>query len=307
MADTKYGHWVKSFPAFKDYGHGSYRQATEANGEFLGYDLNIRYGTFYNSGVIQPEAQVCDYDQVMVWMGTYTIDLGYLGAEIDFCMGEEKEKHRITTSTAVSIPKGTPYGPIRIGAMDDRFILMTISLAPEVSSKPVAVGTPEGPYASWRAAKYSEYLGHGLAFTRNGPWHYGPNNPDTHCGAITNINGVGFDFNMSYESMNKAPYAFSPIPDKPHVHPYTEFLVFIGCDCNDLSELPADVELCMGDEMETHRINTPTVAIQPKGHPHIPLRVFSQTKNWIFIVLRPWGHGGDIFSGGEATARPDRR
>ncbi len=305
MVATKYGHLVKSIPAFKDYGAASLRQATAMNAEFLGYDLVVRYGTFFNSGEIEPfQTQVCDYDQVMVWMGTNTIDLGYLGAEIDYCIGEEKEKHRITTSTAVRIPKGLAHGPARIGSMDDRFILMTISMTAKTDAKAVALDTLEGPYASWRQAKYTKHLGHGLAFTRNGPWHYGPNNPDTHDGAITTVDGIGFDFNMSYESMNRAPYRFAPIPDKPHVHPYTEFLVFLGCDCNDLSLFPAEVELCMGKEMETHLITKPTIAVQPQGFPHIPLRVLRQDRPWIFMVIRPWGHGIEVAPGSSAIALP---
>ncbi len=307
MAQTKYGHFAKTIPPFKDYGPGSYRQGTEMNGKFFGYDLNLRYGTFYNSGRQLPyQTQVCDYDQIMIFMGTNTYDLGYLGAQIDFCIGEDKEKHRITTSQAVSIPKGLPYGPITIGPMEDRFILMQVAIAPTVKVKPVLKDKPEGPYATWKFSKYSENFEE-LAYIRNGPWHYGPLNPDTNDGYITNINAKGFEYNMSYESMNKAPYRFTPAPDKPHVHPYTEFLIFIGCDCNNLNEFPAEVEACWGDEMEAHLITKPTVAIQPKGTPHCPVRVLKQTKPWIFIVLRPWGHGGDIFSGGDATAQTDRR
>jgi hypothetical protein len=291
MAQMKYGHLVKGIPSFKDYGQGSYRQGTEMDGKFLGYDLNIKYGTFYNSGNLEPfRTQVCDYDQVMIWIGTNTYDLGYLGAQVDFCIGEEKERHRITTATAVFIPAGTPYYPVSIGPMDARFILLTISMAPKVKARQIDSDKPVGPYASWRGSKYRDNFKE-LAFIRNGPWHYGPKNPDTHGGAIADIDATGFTFNMSYESMNKAPYRFAPEPDKPHVHPYTEFLVFIGCDCNDLSEFPAEAELCMGKEMERHLITKPTIAIQPKGHPHIPLRIFKQTKPWIFMVLRPWGHG----------------
>jgi hypothetical protein len=307
MAQLKFTHLVKTIPAFKDHGPGAYRQSTEMNGKFFGYDLNVRYGTFFNSGKFLPyQTQVADYDQAMIWMGTHTYDMGYLGAQVDFCIGEDKEKHRITTSTAVFIPKGVPYGPITVGPMEDRFILMQVALAGEVKTKPVLEDKPEGPYATWRFSKYSPNFEE-LAFIRNGPWHYGPLNPDTHDGAITNIDAKGFEYNMSYESMNKAPYRFSPEPDKPHVHPYTEFLMFLGCDCNDLSELPAQVENCMGEEMEIHNVTKPTVAIQPKGHPHIPVRVLKQSKPWIFIVLRPWGHGGDLFSGGDATAREDRK
>jgi hypothetical protein len=295
MAETKYGHLVKAIPEFKDYGYGNLRQVTEMDADFLGYELNISYGTYYTAGPIEShETQVCDYDQVQLFIGADTYDLGYLGAQIDYCLGEEKEKYRITTSTAVRIPKGVPFGPARIGPMDDNFIRMTIAVTSKVGGKVVAQDTPEGPYAAGFGGKYARYIGHGLAFTRNGPWHYGPNNPDTHDGAITDINGIDFEFNMSYESINRAPYRFSPVPDKPHVHPYTEFLVFMGCDCDDLSYFPAEVELCMGEEMEVHEITQPTIAIQPKGHPHIPLRVLRQDEPWIFMVLRPWGHGPQV-------------
>jgi hypothetical protein len=183
---------------------------------------------------------------------------------------------------------------------------MNVSMTAKMDIKTVSAEPPNIPYADWRGTKYHDNVAE-LGFERNGPWHYGPKNPDTNGGYITNINARGFEYNMSYESMNIAPYRFTPEPDKPHVHPYTEFLMFIGCDCNDLNEFPAEVEVCYGDEMEVHKLTQPTVAIQPKGVPHCPVRVLKQSKPWIFIVLRPWGHGGDVYSGGEATAREGRR
>jgi hypothetical protein len=288
---TKYGHWIKPIPAFKDFGQGSYRQGVEMDREFFGFDLNVRMGAFYNSGKLEPfQTQVCDYDQMMIWMGTDTDDFGLLGGQVEFCIGEEKDRHIISTATAVSIPKGLPHMPMTIGPMDRRFIQMTISMTSEVKAEPTLTDKPIGQFAPWLFSKYSKNVAE-LAFKRNGPWHYGPKNPDTNGGYITDIEAVGFDFNMSYESMKKAPYRFTPEPDKPHVHPYTEFLVLMGCDCNNLNEFPAEVELCMGEEMETHLITKPTVAIQPKGHPHCPVRVLKQSKPWIFMVLRPWGWG----------------
>ena len=297
MVKTKYGHLIKSF-SFKDNGPGSCRQGTEMNGEFLGYDLNIQYGAYWSAGRIGPDnnAEKHDFDQVMVFMGTDTYDMGYLGAEVEFYIGKEKEIHMITTATAVAIPKGTPHLPANIGRMDDRFILMTISLAPELQATPVTVDNKPGQQAAFMRSIYRENVQH-LAFTRNGPWHYGPLNQDTHEGAITDIRGKDFEFHMSYESMNKAPYRFGPIPDKPHVHPYTEFLLFIGADCDDLSDLGAECEMYMGKEMEKHIITAPSVAIQPKGVAHCPLIVTKQDKPWIFAVLRPWGHGGKGRSG----------
>ncbi|MBN2038922.1 MAG: hypothetical protein JW864_02705 [Spirochaetes bacterium] len=307
MAKTKYGHWIKPIPPFKDYGQGNFRQGTEMGKDFFGYDFNVKIGTFYNSGILQPEqTQVCDYDQMMIWIGTDTDDIGLLGGQVEFCLGDEKERTRITTATAVSIPKGMPHFPVTVGPVDKRFILMTLSMTAEVKSKTVLEDKPVGPYSPWLFGTYSKYIKE-CAFKRNGPWHYGPENPDTNGGHITDIDGVGFDFNMSYESMKKAPYRFTPFPDKPHVHPYTEFLVFTGCDCDNLNEFPAEVEICMGEEMETHLVTQPTIAIQPKGFPHCPVRVLKQSKPWMFMVLRPWGQGGDVYSGGEETARDDLR
>jgi hypothetical protein len=298
MAKPKYGHLIKNF-SFKDYGPGDFRQGTKMAGDFFGYDVCMEYGTFYAAGRMSKtpnQAVAHDYDKVMIWMGTDTYDMGYLGAEVELCLGEEKEKHMITTATAVAVPKGTPYLPADITRMDDRFIFMTISLAPETKATPVTLDDRLPQPADFMRSKFRENVQH-LAFTRNGPWHYGPLNADTHDGAITDIHGKDFEFHMSYESMNRAPYRFGPIPDKPHVHPYTEFLLFMGADCDDLSDLGAEVEMYMGKEMEKHVITTPSVAIQPKGHAHCPLIVNKQDKPWIFAVVRPWGHGGRGKSG----------
>ena len=293
MAATKYGHLIKNFK-FEDYGTGVYRQGAEMNGDILGYDINIQYGACWSAGKMgsEPrEAEVHDFDQVMAWIGTDTYDEGYLGAEVEYYMGEEKEAHMITTATAVAVPKGTPHMPATIHRMDDRFIYMTVSMARELTATPFPLGDKPALHPGLLDSKYRENIQH-LAFTRNGPWHYGWLNQDTHEGSITEITGNGFDFHMSYESMNKAPYHFGPVPDKPHVHPYTEFLLFMGADCDDLSDLGAECELYMGKEMEKHVITTPTIAIQPKGHPHCSLIVNGQDKPWYFGVIRPWGHEG---------------
>ena len=291
---TKYGHLIKSL-AFKDYGPGLCRQGTEMNGDFLGYDVNIQYGDYWYDGKMGKapyDAEVHDFDQVMIFMGLDTYDEGYLGAEVDLSLGgEERESHLITTATAVAVPKGLAHMPAAIQRMDDRFIYMTVSLARELTARPVKLGDKPPKQAGFMRSKYSENVQH-LAFTRNGPYHYGPLNPDTHDGAITDIRGKDFEFHMSYESMNRAPYRFGPVPDKPHVHPYTEFLLFMGADPDDLSVLPAEVEVYMGKEMEKHVVTTPTVAIQPAGQAHCPVIVTRQDSPWIFAVVRPWGHTG---------------
>lgn len=298
MAGTKYGHYMQPL-TFRDYGPGLCRQGTEMDGELLGYDVNIQYGAYWSAGKTgSPPGKPVkhDYDQVMIFMGADCYDMGYLGAEVELIIGEEKEKHMITTATAVALPKGTPYVPGEITRMDDRIIYMTVALAPKQKAIPATLSDDPPKPAQFMRSIYRENV-QPLAFTRNGPWHYGPLNPDTHEGAITDIHGKDFEFHMSYESMNKAPYRFGPVPDKPHVHPYTEFLLFMSADTYDLSYLGAEIEVYMGKEMEKHVVTTPTVAIQPKGHPHCPVIVNKQERPWIFAVVRPWGHTGEGPSG----------
>lgn len=297
MAETKYGHLMKNF-TFQDYGPGDYRQGTKMDGKFFGFDMCLEYGTYWAAGKVGKapyDSEKHDFNQVMIWMGANTYDLGYLGAEVEMIIGEEMEQQMITTATAIAIPKGLQHLPVNIARMENRFISMTVSVTPEMKS--TTVQSDKSP--TWPVGfqdHYRENVQH-LAFGRNGPWHYGPRNADTSGGAITDIKSKGFNFNMSYESMNKAPYRFGPIPDKPHVHPYTEFLLFMGADCNDLSYLGAEVEMYMGKEMEKHVVTQPCVAIQPKGHPHCPLIVNKQEKPWIFAVVRPLGHEGEGPSG----------
>lgn len=291
MAKTKYGEQVKTL-TFGE-GDGFYRQVAEMNGEFLGYDVHMEYGAYCAAGKMgkDPDQTVKhDYDKVMLWIGTDMSDLGELGAEVELILGEEGEKHMIGSSQIAFIPAGMPHFPAKITRMDRRFIFMTISLAGEVKSAPVKMKKIATEPAGWMDAKHRDKILH-VPFERKGVWHYGPLNPDDAGGAIANINGKDFVFNMSYESIRKAPYRFGPIPDKPHVHPYTEFLLFMGVDCNDLTELGGEAEMYMGKEMEKHIINKPTIVVQPKGFPHCPLVITKVDKPFIFAVIRPWGHG----------------
>ena len=111
MAQLKYAHLMKTIPPFKNYGPGSYRQGTEMNGKFLGYDLNIRYGTFYNSGNFLPyQTQVCDYDQMMMFAHITA------GSPHTMVMTVASTVHRPIVSQADKIVKiGVPLNMSRTG------------------------------------------------------------------------------------------------------------------------------------------------------------------------------------------------
>ena len=290
MAATKYGDYIKSL-SFQDYGPGSYKQGTKISGDYLGLDVHVEYGTYWSAGRIGEEplgSEVHDFNEVMIFMGSDTSDLSELGSEVKVSLGEEKETHIFSCSTAIFIPKGLPHLPAEIIRMDKRILFLQISCAGEWKKTSVSSGTKPTEPVGWNS-KYGHLVSH-LAFARKSAWHYGPENSDDSGGSITDIDCKEFGFNMSYESIRKAPYRFGPRPERPHMHlEYDEFALFLGADTDDLNDLGAELETGMGKEIEMHRITAPTAIKLPKGFPHSPLTIFKLEKPIIFAIIRPFG------------------
>ena len=290
MVTTMYGDYIKNL-TFQDYGPALYRQGTRITSDYLGLDVHVEYGAFWTAGRIGEdplESEVHDFNEVIIFMGSDTADLSELGAEVKVSLGEEKETHIFSCSTAIFVPKGLPHLPAEIVRMDKRILYLQISCAGEWKKTSLSSEVKPTEPVGWNS-KYGHLVSH-LAFTRKSAWHYGPENPDDSGGSITDIDCKEFGFNMSYESIRKAPYRFGPRPERPHMHlEYDEFALFLGADTNDLSELGAELETGMGKEIERHRISTPTVIKLPKGFPHSPLSIFKLDKPFIFAIIRPFG------------------
>ena len=292
MAATKYGEYVKTI-SFKDVEQGGFRQATVMDSKFLGIDAHVIYGAYWTAGRMGKEPYLPhthDFDQVLLFLGSDMDDLGELAAEIEFCIGDEMETHMITTSTAVAIPKGVPHMPATINRLDKRFIFMEVSVAAEYSETPVETGLKSSGIAAFRS-KTKKYI-MPLAFTRKGAWNYGPLNRDDGGGYISFIRtqDVGIDFVLLYENMKKAPYRIGPDIDRPHTHPTTQVMCFLGTDINDLNDFGAEFEICLGDEMERHSFTTPTAVVTPPFLPHWPGGLIKCSRPIIMADIHPFGN-----------------
>jgi hypothetical protein len=294
MAAKKYSKYVVTLD-FKDDRPGFYRQVASVSGREFGIDFNVEYGAYWaagNMGEAPAAPHAHDYNQVMLWLGADGNDMGELGAEVELSLGEEGEKHMITSSTAVAVPKGLSHYPANITRMDRRFVYLEMSCASELKMKklPASKKAPAaGPVMMWDA-KYRDNI-ISLAFTRKGAWSYGPRNRDDSGGYLAFIRGKdpAFDFLIMCESLKKAPYRFGPIPDKPHVHPKPEILFFMGTDLNDLSKLGGEAEIALGKEAETHMITRPSAVVIPGGFPHCPLTITRVDRPMILTDVRPFG------------------
>jgi hypothetical protein len=294
MATTKYGQHVRTLK-FKDYDRGGLRQENVMDGKYLGIDAHIKYGCFWTAGKIgkKPDKpHVHDFDQVLLFAGSDMDDIGELGAEIELCLGEEMETHMITTTTAVAIPKGMPHFPATVNFLNKRFFFYEISIAPVYKEIPYKTENKPTPPVGWFHSKYRKYI-MPLSFARKGAWHYGPLNRDDGGGYISFVvtkEAAGFDFVMLYESMKKAPYRISPDPNKPHAHPTTQVMCFLGTDTDDPSDLGAEFEICLGKEEERHVFNKSTAVVTPPFLPHWPGGLVKLTRPIIMADIHPFGN-----------------
>lgn len=92
MAETKYGYCMKSLN-FQDCWPFPRRQEAILNAKDMGIDVTVQIRNFVTAGNLAKgpyQAEVHDYDEVVVLIGSDTNCLSDLGAEVEICLGEEK-------------------------------------------------------------------------------------------------------------------------------------------------------------------------------------------------------------------------
>jgi len=73
--------------------------------------------------------------------------------------------------------------------------------------------------------------------------------------------------------------------DGPHAHDYDQALLWMGVDTNDMGELGAEIELCLGDEGEKYMITTSSSVSIPKGLPHFPATINRMDNRFIYMEI----------------------
>ncbi len=126
------------------------------------------------------------------------------------------------------------------------------------------------------ATKYGEYV-KSLSFKEGEQSSFSQ-------GVVMDGKFLGLDVHIQYGAywmagkMGQEPY-------QPHVHDFDQLIFWLGSDMNDLSELGAEVDLCLGEEMDTHIITTSTAVAIPKGMPHFPATITRMDKRIIFMEV----------------------
>jgi hypothetical protein len=309
MAKKLYAHLVKPL-AIRKGPEGLYpEELVWMEGKDLeGFNAYFSYGFIKGSVTCHPMEGtiVHPYDECLVFAGLDNTDITYLGAEVSILLGEEREEQTFNKPSVVVIPKGTPHGPATVGRLERPIVHYSIGLSPEYRAEKVETKT--GPT---KGTKYAHLVKRlltdpdkvGLAGTvqlprpivKNGVMYpayagVGPGNGDQIVWLFGgDLEGFEVNFTWGFYSQPGKWHRGGEV----HKHPEEEILVFVGLDPNDLGYLGAELELGMGIEVERHVFNKPTVAICPKGFPHLPL-----ITRW---VDRPYGFFVICLSGEHAS------
>jgi uncharacterized RmlC-like cupin family protein len=77
------------------------------------------------------------YDEFLIFLGAELPDLcASFDAEIDLWMGEEMEKHTITSTTVVYIPKGVQHAPLNFRTIRKPVLFHALYLGPSLDRTP---------------------------------------------------------------------------------------------------------------------------------------------------------------------------
>jgi hypothetical protein len=77
-------------------------------------------------------AQTHEYGTFLIFLGMDYDDASILGAEVELCMGEEKEKHTFNKSALIFIPPNLKHGPIKVTKAARPFNFLEVVLGPEL-------------------------------------------------------------------------------------------------------------------------------------------------------------------------------
>ena len=303
MVKKEYTHLIKPLPVLKAP-KGLYAEPRIwMEGENLeGFNANFSFGFFKEPGVCHPleGALIHPYDECLVFAGTDNSDILHLGAEISIELGEEREEHVFSEPSVVIVPKGTVHGPVTIKKIDRPIVHYNIGLAAEYKAESIpkapktakTTGTKHGHLVK-KLMTYidekikSSQMDYSMVTDDRGVMRpaevgVGPGNGDQIVWLFgKDLEGLDLNFTWGFYSRCGKWHRGG----EAHTHPEEEILVFVGLDTDNLEYLGAELELGMGRDYERHIFNTPTVAICPKGFPHLPLITRWVDKPYGFFVI----------------------
>ena len=134
MAETKYGKYVLREPHAKPEPKVwlPEKRSLRVNSTLAeGITCDFAFTVVEEAGADSPASHKHDADEYLLFLGNNPSDMTDLGAEVEICLGEEQEKHVITTPTVVYAPKGLYHMPCNFKKVDRPIYFAHILLSPD--------------------------------------------------------------------------------------------------------------------------------------------------------------------------------
>ena len=93
---------------------------------------------------------------------------------------------------------------------------------------------------------------------------------------------LGCDCVITSQGFNKP---VMNVGKEPHKHDFHQILCFVGGDPNNIHDFGAEIEVCLGKEMEKHRITTNAAISIPPGVYHCPINFLKVDKPVVFLEV----------------------
>ena len=141
MGETKYGKYLmtKCLEPKEAERPGASRVFLKAEDlqDSDGVNLSIIGGYITEPYTMEPGSMVHDFDQCLLCIGANPNDMSDFDAEVELCLGEEREKHIINSATVVHIPAGLVHCPLNIVKVNKPILFLDISIVDKYSKATV--------------------------------------------------------------------------------------------------------------------------------------------------------------------------
>lgn len=128
MAETKYGKYITT-DCLKEHPRkeGAYLTSTRHLKDWGG-DISVDSIFITEPHLMITQPHVHEFPQYLHFFSANPDDAGEFDAEIHITLGEEGEKHVITSPTAVHVPAGLPHGPLNFYKINKPILFIDIAV-----------------------------------------------------------------------------------------------------------------------------------------------------------------------------------
>ena len=134
MTDSPYEKYIVRNPV-KDGPLGTYIHIGEEY--FPGINYGMYWCSYSEDTTAHDAPMVHDFDQCLLCIGANPNDMSDFDAEVELCLGEEREKHIINSATVVHIPAGLVHCPLNIVKVNKPILFLDISIVDKYSKATV--------------------------------------------------------------------------------------------------------------------------------------------------------------------------